>query len=62
MNIYILFFPAECDAKDSYVVCARCTESVHKQLYEFHQMEDYCRGNFFLKYILIIIISICKIL
>ncbi|EDV32027.1 uncharacterized protein Dana_GF14244, isoform A [Drosophila ananassae] len=33
----------ECDAKDSYVVCARCTESVHKQLYELHQMEDYCR-------------------
>ncbi|KAH8273618.1 hypothetical protein KR018_004588 [Drosophila ironensis] len=34
---------AECDAKESYVVCARCTESVHKQLYELHQMEDYCR-------------------
>ncbi|KAH8412862.1 hypothetical protein KR009_006346 [Drosophila setifemur] len=33
----------ECDAKESYVVCARCTESVHKQLYELHQMEDYCR-------------------
>ncbi|XP_068139975.1 centrosomal protein of 104 kDa isoform X1 [Drosophila tropicalis] len=33
----------ECDAKDSYVVCTRCTESVHKQLYELHQMEDYCR-------------------
>ncbi|KAM8714963.1 hypothetical protein ACLKA7_002071 [Drosophila subpalustris] len=33
----------ECDAKDSYVVCTRCTESVHKQLYELHQMEDFCR-------------------
>ncbi|EDX05532.1 GD24218, partial [Drosophila simulans] len=33
----------ECDAKESYVVCVRCTESVHKQLYELHQMEDYCR-------------------
>ncbi|KAH8283064.1 hypothetical protein KR054_011978 [Drosophila jambulina] len=33
----------ECDAKESYVVCTRCTESVHKQLYELHQMEDYCR-------------------
>ncbi|XP_030562086.1 centrosomal protein of 104 kDa isoform X2 [Drosophila novamexicana] len=33
----------ECEAKDSYVVCTRCTESVHKQLYELHQMEDFCR-------------------
>ncbi|XP_032595240.1 centrosomal protein of 104 kDa isoform X1 [Drosophila grimshawi] len=33
----------ECEAKDSYVMCARCTESVHKQLYELHQMEDFCR-------------------
>ncbi|XP_060647977.1 centrosomal protein of 104 kDa isoform X1 [Drosophila nasuta] len=33
----------ECDAKDNYVVCTRCTESVHKQLYELHQMEDFCR-------------------
>ncbi|KRG03228.1 centrosomal protein of 104 kDa isoform X1 [Drosophila mojavensis] len=33
----------ECEAKESYVVCARCTESVHKQLYELHQMEDFCR-------------------
>ncbi|XP_017849207.1 centrosomal protein of 104 kDa isoform X2 [Drosophila busckii] len=34
---------SECEAKESYVVCTRCTESVHKQLYELHQMEDYCR-------------------
>lgn len=34
----------ECEAKDSYVMCERCTESVHKQLYDLHQMEDYCRG------------------
>ncbi|XP_036321654.1 centrosomal protein of 104 kDa isoform X2 [Rhagoletis pomonella] len=33
----------ECEAKDSYVMCERCTESVHKQLYDLHQMEDYCR-------------------
>ncbi|KAH8274069.1 hypothetical protein KR044_009876 [Drosophila immigrans] len=33
----------ECDAKDNYVVCTRCTESVHKQLYELHQLEDFCR-------------------
>ncbi|XP_023163035.2 centrosomal protein of 104 kDa isoform X2 [Drosophila hydei] len=33
----------ECEAKESYVVCTRCTESVHKQLYELHQMEDFCR-------------------
>ncbi|XP_018794859.1 PREDICTED: centrosomal protein of 104 kDa isoform X1 [Bactrocera latifrons] len=33
----------ECEAKDSYVMCDRCTESVHKQLYDLHQMEDYCR-------------------
>ncbi|XP_067620255.1 centrosomal protein of 104 kDa isoform X2 [Eurosta solidaginis] len=33
----------ECDAKDSYIMCERCTESVHKQLYDLHQMEDYCR-------------------
>ncbi|XP_046812620.1 uncharacterized protein LOC124421443 [Lucilia cuprina] len=24
-------------------MCERCTESVHKQLYDLHQMEDYCR-------------------
>ncbi|XP_055901824.1 centrosomal protein of 104 kDa isoform X2 [Eupeodes corollae] len=33
----------ECEAKNSYINCDRCTESVHKQLYELHQMEDYCR-------------------
>ncbi|KAH8394182.1 hypothetical protein KR215_004258 [Drosophila sulfurigaster] len=38
-----LVFLVECDAKDNYVVCTRCTESVHKQLYELHQMEDFCR-------------------
>ncbi|TMW54427.1 hypothetical protein DOY81_000419 [Sarcophaga bullata] len=33
----------ECEAKDNYIMCERCTESVHKQLYDLHQMEDYCR-------------------
>lgn len=33
----------ECEARNSYITCDRCTESVHKQLYELHQMEDYCR-------------------
>lgn len=35
----------ECEAKDNYLRCERCTESVHRQLYDLHQMEDYCRGN-----------------
>ncbi|XP_059220583.1 centrosomal protein of 104 kDa isoform X2 [Stomoxys calcitrans] len=33
----------ECETKDNYIMCERCTESVHKQLYDLHQMEDYCR-------------------
>ncbi|XP_053696322.1 centrosomal protein of 104 kDa [Sabethes cyaneus] len=33
----------ECEAKTSYVTCERCTESVHKDLYEYHMMEDFCR-------------------
>ncbi|XP_021702895.1 centrosomal protein of 104 kDa isoform X1 [Aedes aegypti] len=33
----------ECEAKTSYVSCERCTESVHKDLYEYHMMEDFCR-------------------
>ncbi|XP_065080459.1 centrosomal protein of 104 kDa isoform X2 [Ochlerotatus camptorhynchus] len=33
----------ECEAKASYVTCERCTESVHKDLYEYHMMEDFCR-------------------
>ncbi|XP_055372209.1 centrosomal protein of 104 kDa isoform X2 [Condylostylus longicornis] len=33
----------ECEAKNSYVTCERCTESVHKQLMDLHMMEDYCR-------------------
>ncbi|XP_058985538.1 centrosomal protein of 104 kDa isoform X2 [Musca domestica] len=33
----------ECEVKDNYIMCERCTESVHKQLYDLHQMEDYCR-------------------
>ncbi|XP_038111335.1 centrosomal protein of 104 kDa isoform X1 [Culex quinquefasciatus] len=33
----------ECEAKASYVSCERCTESVHKDLYEYHMMEDFCR-------------------
>ncbi|XP_063698655.1 centrosomal protein of 104 kDa [Culicoides brevitarsis] len=32
----------ECDAKESYLPCERCYESVHKDLYEYHLMEDYC--------------------
>lgn len=46
---------AECEAKDSYVVCTRCTESVHKQLYELHQMEDFCRGTYFISVSLLFI-------
>lgn len=41
----IIIFTEECEAKDNYIMCERCTESVHKQLYDLHQMEDYCRGN-----------------
>lgn len=41
---YLSRLTDECEAKESYVVCTRCTESVHKQLYELHQMEDFCRG------------------
>ncbi|XP_049547873.1 centrosomal protein of 104 kDa isoform X1 [Anopheles darlingi] len=33
----------ECEAKMSYLTCERCTESVHKDLYECHLMEDFCR-------------------
>ncbi|XP_058124047.1 centrosomal protein of 104 kDa [Anopheles ziemanni] len=33
----------ECEAKTSYLSCERCTESVHKDLYEYHLMEDFCR-------------------
>ncbi|CAD7086006.1 unnamed protein product [Hermetia illucens] len=33
----------ECEAKANYISCERCTESVHKGLYELHLMEDYCR-------------------
>ncbi|XP_055642781.1 centrosomal protein of 104 kDa isoform X2 [Toxorhynchites rutilus septentrionalis] len=33
----------ECEAKTSYVTCERCTESVHKDLYEYHMLEDFCR-------------------
>ncbi|XP_035781687.1 centrosomal protein of 104 kDa-like isoform X2 [Anopheles albimanus] len=33
----------ECEAKVSYLTCERCTESVHKDLYECHLMEDFCR-------------------
>ncbi|XP_040166236.1 centrosomal protein of 104 kDa isoform X1 [Anopheles arabiensis] len=33
----------ECEAKASYLSCERCTESVHKDLYEYHLMEDFCR-------------------
>lgn len=40
-----MIFTEECEAKDNYIMCERCTESVHKQLYDLHQMEDYCRGN-----------------
>lgn len=32
----------ECDAKLSYIRCDRCTEVVHKDLYDIHSMEDYC--------------------
>lgn len=49
-QLYILY-TEECEAKDSYVMCERCTESVHKQLYDLHQMEDYCRG----------IVALCEI-
>ncbi|KAG4074994.1 hypothetical protein HA402_014573 [Bradysia odoriphaga] len=33
----------ECDAKISYITCKRCTEAVHKDLYEIHSMEDHCK-------------------
>ncbi|XP_058059903.1 centrosomal protein of 104 kDa [Anopheles bellator] len=33
----------ECEAKTSYLTCERCTESVHKDLFEYHLMEDFCR-------------------
>lgn len=33
----------ECEAKISYITCERCTEAVHKDLYEIHSMEDHCQ-------------------
>lgn len=35
-------FVDECDAKIGYVRCGKCTEAVHKNLLEIHQMEDHC--------------------
>ena len=46
-NIFQLFltpfFLDECEAKISYIICDRCTEAVHKDLYEIHLMEDFCK-------------------
>lgn len=39
----MVFILGECEAKFSYMACDRCTESVHRELYELHLMEDYCR-------------------
>ncbi|XP_055681198.1 centrosomal protein of 104 kDa isoform X1 [Lutzomyia longipalpis] len=32
----------ECEAKESYVICKRCTEAVHIELYQLHLLEEYC--------------------
>lgn len=33
----------DCDAKDGYVSCDICTESVPRDLFQLHREEDYCR-------------------
>lgn len=33
----------ECDGKADYVRCDRCTEVVHKDVYDIHALEPYCK-------------------
>ncbi|XP_059615922.1 centrosomal protein of 104 kDa isoform X2 [Phlebotomus argentipes] len=33
----------ECEAKESYVICKRCSEAVHMELFQLHLLEEYCR-------------------
>lgn len=40
--IQFCLFTEECEAKIGYLQCDRCTEAVHKDLMEIHNMEDYC--------------------
>lgn len=42
-NNCLFTYTGECDAKISYITCKRCTEAVHKDLYEIHSMEDHCQ-------------------
>lgn len=43
LRLIFTYLSGECDAKISYITCKRCTEAVHKDLYEIHSMEDHCQ-------------------
>ncbi|GAB0096765.1 Angiotensin-converting enzyme [Sergentomyia squamirostris] len=43
VSAYSYHLTNECEAKESYVICKRCTEAVHLELFELHLLEEYCR-------------------